>query len=81
MQRCTARGGSQGSQIIAKEVSAGDLFTEGNSLYEFGWSPGDETLSSLPAAQLSRHADLEDKHNAGTNPRPEETAEAPEDGG
>ena len=29
----------EGTDILEAKVKAGDLFTEGNSIYEFGWSP------------------------------------------
>ena len=31
--------GDEGFKILRKEVKAGELFTEGNSIYEFGYSP------------------------------------------
>ena len=33
----------QGMTILEKKVKASELFTEGNSLYEFGWSPKELT--------------------------------------
>jgi hypothetical protein len=30
---------NEGANILEKKVRAGELFTEGNSMYEFGWSP------------------------------------------
>ena len=33
----------QGMTILEKKVKASELFTEGNSLYEFGWSPKEVT--------------------------------------
>jgi DNA (cytosine-5)-methyltransferase 1 len=33
-----------GYEIVAASARAGDLYTEGNSIYEFGWSPQIETV-------------------------------------
>lgn len=35
-----------GFDIIERQVRAGDLFTEGNSLQEFGWNPTGESIQS-----------------------------------
>jgi GNAT superfamily N-acetyltransferase len=43
-----------GMDVIERTVRAGDLYTEGNSIFEFGWSPKDEAVKG---AQPSRMAD------------------------
>ncbi len=48
-----------GMTILKREVRAGDLFTEGNSIYEFGWSPKgagvEEFIAKLEGMKSSKH--------------------------
>jgi predicted GNAT family acetyltransferase len=37
---------ANGYEILERQVRAGDLFTEGNSLQEFGWNPTGEPIQS-----------------------------------
>lgn len=45
----------EGFDVLSKEVRAGDLFTEGNSLYEFGYSP--QANQSAPASVAAKTSD------------------------
>jgi hypothetical protein len=42
-----------GYDILERQVRAGDLFTEGNSLQEFGWNPTGETIESARDGEQS----------------------------
>jgi len=42
----------QGMTILEKKVKAGELFTEGNSIYEFGWSPKSESKGGSSARMM-----------------------------
>lgn len=42
----------QGMTILEKKVKASELFTEGNSLYEFGWSPKELTEADKLQAEI-----------------------------
>jgi len=66
-----------GFDIIEQKVKAGDLYTEGNSLHEFGWSPKGDVAQSArdaePAGQQGyteqelRQADKNSKPSSVTN--------------
>jgi GNAT superfamily N-acetyltransferase len=43
---------NEGADIIEKKVKASELFTEGNSLYEFGWSPKEITEAEKLQAEI-----------------------------
>lgn len=36
----------EGMDILSKKIKASELFTEGNSLFEFGWSPKEDSTST-----------------------------------
>lgn len=42
--------GDEGFKILRKEVKAGELFTEGNSIYEFGYSPSTDIRETQAGA-------------------------------
>ena len=42
----------QGMTILEKKVKASELFTEGNSIYEFGWSPKEITEAEKLQAEI-----------------------------
>ena len=41
----------QGMTLLEKKVKASELFTEGNSLYEFGWNPEKQTEVKKPKSE------------------------------
>lgn len=52
----------QGMTILEKKVKASELFTEGNSLYEFGWNPEKQTEVKKPQSET-------DSNNINYQPR------------
>lgn len=51
---------AEGMDILERKVKASELFTEGNSMYEFGWSPKETALDALP-----KDKPIADSDNAG----------------
>lgn len=45
----------QGMTILEKKVKASELFTEGNSIYEFGWSPKEITEADALRKEIADH--------------------------
>jgi hypothetical protein len=43
----------EGMRIIEKKVPAGELFTEGNSIYEFGWSPKKKSRADVLREEIA----------------------------
>ena len=48
-----------GQSVIQKKVRAGELFTEGNSLFEYGWQPREPRPSPLTLTPEGRLAGME----------------------
>jgi hypothetical protein len=43
----------EGMRIIEKKVPAGEIFTEGNSIYEFGWSPKKKSRADVLREEIA----------------------------